>query len=427
MAMEQESGIGKLLDLARADRKHLTTLDQLRRKITVMFTDIQGSTAYFEKHGDAAGLFMVHQCNSALQAIVVEHGGRVIKFIGDGMLAIFEECGKSIAAGIRMQHALQTIADSQPIGEKVAVRIGIHYEIGIVRTSDVFGDVVNVASRIESVAQANQIVISESLYEQVADLGFSIRKVGKFILKGKATERTLYEVVWNPDLVVDAPAVEGKGHRVSEGFRLQVLDEAGAVTAEHPLDKGLALGRTQGDLMFGDDAAMAPASLRISIEDNQAFAEDLSKGECSIFLRVAAGYTLQNDDIVLMGRQVLKFREVSGAMSAAAELGMDMLEVSRTLEQPVAELRSLHTPNSKGGRYPVSAEEVSFGRSRGTYTFAGDKLMSRAHARVVQRAEDFILQDLGSRNGTFVKLCARAPIAAGGMILVGNQVLRVVQ
>ena len=48
---ERESGIGKLLDLARRDRTHLATLDKLRREIVVMFTDIQGSTAYFEKHG----------------------------------------------------------------------------------------------------------------------------------------------------------------------------------------------------------------------------------------------------------------------------------------------------------------------------------------------------------------------------------------
>ena len=107
---ETESGIGKLLDLARGDRKYLANLDQLRRKIVVMFTDIQGSTAYFEKHGDAAGLLMVHQCNDALRTIVDGHDGRVIKTIGDGMLATFEDCGRSIEAGIKMQHGLREIS-----------------------------------------------------------------------------------------------------------------------------------------------------------------------------------------------------------------------------------------------------------------------------------------------------------------------------
>jgi pSer/pThr/pTyr-binding forkhead associated (FHA) protein len=67
---------------------------------------------------------------------------------------------------------------------------------------------------------------------------------------------------------------------------------------------------------------------------------------------------------------------------------------------------------------------VSFGRVNGTYTFPEDKLMSRSHARVVQRAEDFILEDLGSRNGTFVKVRDTAPLAATSTILLGDQLLR---
>ncbi len=424
---ERESGVGKLLDLARADRRHLATLERLRRNIVVMFTDIQGSTSYFEKHGDAAGLFMVHQCNSTLRALVEEHRGRMIKTIGDGMLATFEDCGKSIEAGIRMQFALQVIADAQPAGDRIAVRIGIHYDTGIVRTTDVFGDVVNVASRIESVAQARQIVISEGLYDRVSDLGFTIRKLGRFILKGKTAERTLYEVVWSPTQVPDSAVVEGKGHRIPEGFRVQVIDQLGAVKAEHALRKELTIGRSEADVIFPDDLAMAPKSLRVYLEDGQVFVKDLTGGAENIFLRIAAGHTLQEEDIVLMGRQVFQFREVSGAMAIAAELGLDLTEVSRSLEQPVAELRRLHPQEDSAARFPISVEDVRFGRTKGTYTFPDDKLMSRAHARVLQRAEDFILEDLGSRNGTFVKLRGAAPVATNGVVLVGNQLLRVVR
>src|ERR1035437_1117900 len=81
---EPGSGIAKLLDLAREDPTCIEKLEKLRRTITVMFTDIQGSTAYFEKYGDAAGLVMVHHCNDALRRIVQDHRGRVIKNIGDG-------------------------------------------------------------------------------------------------------------------------------------------------------------------------------------------------------------------------------------------------------------------------------------------------------------------------------------------------------
>lgn len=424
---ERESGIGKLLDLARGDRKYLATLDKLRRSIVVMFTDIQGSTAYFEKHGDAAGLLMVHQCNETLRTIVDGHGGRVIKTIGDGMLATFEDCGQSVEAGIEMQHGLREISAQLP-SDRVAIRIGIHYDTGIVRSQDVFGDVVNVASRIESVAQPRQIVISESLYEKVLNLGFQLRKIGRFLLKGKKSERTLYEVLWDPtqpNATVDGGAEqEAKGLRT---FRLQVVDTVGAVKAEYVMQNALTVGRSGGDVTFPEDHALAPVSARLFIDDGQLFIKDLSEGANNIFLRVAGGYTLQSQDIVLMGHQVFTFREISGAMSVATELGITLAEVSRTLEEPVAELLPLHPKGSTPGRCPLALEQVYFGRVKGTYTFPEDKLMSRSHARVIQRAEDFIVEDLGSRNGTFVKVRGVAPLAVNSTILLGNQLLRVIQ
>ena len=425
---ERESGIGKLLDLARRDRTHLATLDKLRREIVVMFTDIQGSTAYFEKHGDSAGLLMVQQCNDCLCSIVDGHGGRVIKTIGDGMLATFEDCGQSVQASIKMQHGLQHISNFQHETDSVAIRIGIHCDEGIVRSRDVFGDVVNVASRIESIAQARQIVISETVYEKVLDLGFRFRKLGRFLLKGKRSERTLYEVLWNqPQISRPAKAGSDDAQKATPSFRLQVIDKLGAVKAEYSIFDSLTIGRSEGDVTFPEDLALAPASIRIFIDDGQMFIKDLSEGAKNTFIRVAGGHTLQGQDIVLMGQQVFEFREVSGAMSVAAELGVTLAEASRTLEEPVAELLHLNPKGGAPARCPLFLEEIRFGRVKGTYTFPEDKLMSRSHARVLQRAEDFIVEDLGSRNGTFVKVCGTTSLAANGTILLGNQVLRVVQ
>jgi class 3 adenylate cyclase len=423
---EQGSGIAKLLDLARGDPTYIDKLDKLRRTITVMFTDIQGSTAYFEKYGDAAGLVMVHHCNDTLRGIVQEHRGRVIKTIGDGMLATFEECVPSVEAAMKMQHGLVDLNALRPESDRVAIRIGIHYDTGIVRSQDVFGDVVNVASRIESVATPRQIVISDTLYQEVRNGEFEIQKLGRFVLKGKKSARTLYEVMWNKESlagVIGSPEKPG----TSRGFRLQVVDGKGAIQAEYPLLDSLTVGRSQGDVTFPDDLHMAPLNARVFIDDGQLFVQDLSHSAESIFIRVAGGYTLQNDDVVLMGHQVFKFREISGAMSAAVERGATLQEVTNALEEAVAELVQVHQKGSASVRCPLSLSEVYLGRTKGTYTFPEDKLMSRSHARVLQRAEDFILEDLGSRNGTFVKVRGTAPLAVNGMVLLGNQLLRAVR
>src|SRR5450759_36609 len=422
---EDGSVIARLLDRAREDPACVEELEKLRRTITVMFTDIQGSTAYFEKYGDAAGLVMVHHCNDTLRRIVQEHSGRVIKTIGDGMLATFEECASSVEAAVKMQHGLVDLNAPRPESDRVAIRIGIHYDTGIVRSDDVFGDVVNVASRIESVASPRQIVISDTLYQEVRNRGFDIQKLGRFVLKGKKAERTLYEVLWNQESAQGAI-----GDRFAEkpgagrSFRLQVVNGKGAVQEEYPLLDSLTIGRSQGDISFPEDLHMAPLNALVFIDEGQLFVQDLSQGAESIFIRVAGGYTLQNEDVVLMGHQVLKFREISGAMSVAVEQGATLNEVARVLQESVADLVQVNATGGASVRCPLSQSEVYLGRTKGTYTFPADMLMSRSHARILQRAEDFILEDLGSRNGTFVKVRGTTPLAVDGMVLLGNQLLR---
>ena len=83
--------VTKILLRAQDDPAVLLELEQFRRSLVVMFTDIQGSTAYFEKHGDAAGLFMVRKYNDVIRSFVQQYGGTLIKTIGDGSMAMFPE------------------------------------------------------------------------------------------------------------------------------------------------------------------------------------------------------------------------------------------------------------------------------------------------------------------------------------------------
>ena len=152
----------------------------------------------------------------------------------------------------------------------------------------------------------------------------------------------MYEAVWKPGQLEEpqpapAPAEQQRG----ESFCLQVIDSQGAVKSEHAIRDGLTIGRSEGDIRFPQDRGLTPVNARIFVDDGQLFIKDLSAGANNIFLRVGSGYTLQSQDIVLMGRQKFQFREVVGAMSAAASMGMALAEVTRTLEEPVAELLRL--------------------------------------------------------------------------------------
>src|SRR5207249_3786675 len=180
----QANSVTQIIQASRGNNQLLAELEKFRRFITVMFTDIKGSTAYFEKYGDVAGLMMVHQCNDSLRQIVENHGGRVVKTIGDAIMATFEDCKESVLASIEMQKVLIDFNAPKPEQDHVFIRIGLNYGQGIVKSNDVFGDVVNVASRVESAAQPEQIVISDTLYEQVKSAGLKLAGIGRFALKG---------------------------------------------------------------------------------------------------------------------------------------------------------------------------------------------------------------------------------------------------
>ncbi len=432
--MPQDS-VTQIIQSSRAQEEMLAHLEKFRRTVVVMFTDIKGSTAYFEKYGDVAGLMMVHQCNDMLRQIVEKHGGRVVKEIGDAIMAIFDDCKESVQASIEMQKALIDFNAPKPEQDHVYIRIGLNYGTGLVKSNDVFGDVVNVASRVESVAQPEQIVISDTLNREVTSCSqFKITYLGRYALKGKEGDRDLFEVTWDekrkarPATAHTVVVTDAKFKVVVPRFKLQHIRKDGSVGSEHELRNGvLTIGRLEGDLKFGADPQMAESHAKFFVERGQLYVDDLSGGK-GIFVRLIATYTLQNNDVVMMGRQVFQFREKTEAVAAAAATGTAIMEVASIIKEPVAELVAVNAQGvDENSRFPLLDQEVTWGRNRGTYIFPEDGFMSRAHAKVYQRGDSFFLEDVGSRNGTFIKVRGRSPVPVGATVLVGGQLLKIAQ
>src|SRR5580704_14995214 len=125
--MRANTIVTKILELSHDNPELLQELESFRRSVTIMFTDIAGSTAFFEKFGDVAGLAMVHRCNQLLQKVVEEHHGRVLKDIGDAIMAMFESCTEGVEAAIDIQSRLATANSQHAPDQAVRVRIGLHY------------------------------------------------------------------------------------------------------------------------------------------------------------------------------------------------------------------------------------------------------------------------------------------------------------
>jgi len=426
--MRQNTLVTKILELSRQDPAVLQQLEKFRRAVTVMFTDIKGSTEYFENFGDIAGLAMVHECNDLLRALIEQQGGRVIKTIGDAVMAVFDGCDKPVQAAVAIQRRLKERNTLRKKEEEMLVRIGLHYGLGIVKSDDVFGDVVNTASRVESVAHPGQIIISDSLKQQLSPSAFKVELLGRFRLKGKSEDRDLYQVVWGDteSLPLKSPVTMISQAGIGSAKLQQLNRDGDTVVAEHSIGKeGLTVGGPEAGAKSG--AKSQGAQARFSLEDGQAIVEDIGNNG-RIFIRLIATYTLEEGDIVAMGTRLFRFICKPDLVAAATRLGKTLSDVGELVKEWPAEFVGINPDGSdRHETYPLRQEEITFGRTNGTFTFNQDPVMSRSHAKVYQRGENFFLEDLGSRNGTFVRVRGKAPVPLRASVLVAGQVFRVVR
>lgn len=178
--------------VSKSTKKHIATS---KKQITILFTDIEQSTEYWDTFGDVEGRLMVDRHNRLLFPIVKSFKGRIIKTIGDAIMAAFRKPQNAIKAAIAMQQILEKERAEDELF-KLKVRIGIHSGEAIVEKRDVFGDVVNVAARVESKAGGNQILISGTTIAKLDEHDFKLVKKGKFKLKGKKAPISLHQCNW---------------------------------------------------------------------------------------------------------------------------------------------------------------------------------------------------------------------------------------
>jgi adenylate cyclase len=176
---------------------------------TILFTDINGFTRLSERLPPSDVNIILNQYFSRMTDVIFRYDGTLDKYIGDGMMAVFgapmvkeDDAERAIRAAKEMVGEMKSLMKDAGDERKFTIRIGINTgcvmagNIGSPKRMDytVIGDAVNVASRLESMAQPNQILIGEGTYRLVKDK-FDIRAVGPKKVKGKREEISVYEVL----------------------------------------------------------------------------------------------------------------------------------------------------------------------------------------------------------------------------------------
>ena len=384
------------------------------RELAIVFTDIKDSVAYFAKHGDAAGARMIRVSQDVVCSVAREFGGTVAYSVGDSVMCVFAEARAAALAAGAIQVAISKINEDRLDSGPIAIGIGLSYGPTIIDSHDVFGDVVNVAARLKGLSGRNQIVMSESFQQQLdSSSPCKVRFVGKYVLRGRDENLSVYELVWNDDAVALTPTrlTFVRDFSAVPKFQLQQISSDGSVSQTFDIGTQLSIGRSEGDVTFAADSSMSPLHARLSVQGYQMYLEEC--GASPVFISISGDHVLNDADVLKIGSQLF---EVNNHASTGDSAKLSVPDRTNSPE--------LVSVRDRSNTFPIGPEGITVGRTTGTYVFEDDALMSRTHAKVFIKESAVHVEDLGSRNGTFVRVRGKVLIAPGTKILAGTQILR---
>ncbi|MDZ4200651.1 MAG: adenylate/guanylate cyclase domain-containing protein [Gallionella sp.] len=169
------------------------------QKLAVMFADISGSTALYDRLGDEQARRLISACMVVMTQEMSAHGGTLIKTIGDEIMCTFPTPAAACEAACAMQYAVE---QARPGGSAhpMYIRIGFHYGEVICEEGDVYGDTVNVAARVTSITRARQILATRAAVEAMpAALRTKSRQIMRAELRGKQEALDVFQVSWEQD------------------------------------------------------------------------------------------------------------------------------------------------------------------------------------------------------------------------------------
>ena len=170
-------------------------------ELVVLFADISGSTALYERLGDIEARKQVAACLSTVTKQVEQSGGKVIKTIGDEVMCTFTAAEAAVTAAIDMQKALAgDDLDKTSAGTRLSIRVGLHLGPVIQEAGDVFGDTVNTSARMTALAKGGQIITTKTIVDRLPPaLSASARLFDRTPVKGKREEIAIFEFVWQQE------------------------------------------------------------------------------------------------------------------------------------------------------------------------------------------------------------------------------------
>jgi class 3 adenylate cyclase len=307
---------------------------------TVLFADLRGSTALFETLGNAEATSVVTHCVNALGNPVVGCAGHVVKTLGDGLMAVFEDALPAIQAALQMHDLLDgMVTRGSERGASSGLK-GLRLQVGVARgevvemAGDCFGDAVNIAARLLDHAGDNETLVTVDVLQRLPqDIQVRFRSLDKLALRGRAEPVQVHVLGGRRGTGVDLAATQfGDVTSVQEpdGLRLMWSGHH-LVFASQQLP--VVLGRSPQAAFCVDDSRVSRSHARLDWHGGSFQLTDLSYNGTYVRFNDGEIVSLRRGSCTLHGSGSIG---LGGSPSdpASACVNFDVLRLADTQPQP---------------------------------------------------------------------------------------------
>ncbi|MDX5363516.1 MAG: FHA domain-containing protein [Pseudazoarcus pumilus] len=264
---------------------------------TVLFLDVVNSTRLYEQSGDRKAFSLVTTCLSHASSVVLDRGGRVVKYTGDGLMAVFHgpDAAADSAIGIHLAlHDCPSVAD-----QSIGVRIGFHTGPLLKSGTDVFGETVNLASRVAALASAGRaLTTSASVRAMTTGLRERLTAVPTRVLRGANQPVELYEL--RCEAGGETTSLLNIDTALQEHVELRLRHNQRWVVINH-WKPALSIGRDPTQDLRVEDQRASRHHAEVQMRGDKFVLSDQSSNGTYVTIGNAPEFVLTREDAVLHG------------------------------------------------------------------------------------------------------------------------------
>jgi len=278
-------------------------------QLAILFADVSGSTKLYESLGDAKARQLVSRCIQLMTDSTEKYGGSLIKTIGDEVMCRFPSADQAAGAALDMQEQVSKASISEG-GFNLAIHVGFHFGPVVVEENDVFGDAVNLASRMVNLSKRDQVLTTgQTMAALSQNWHKASRQIDRAAVRGKKEEIDVYELIWQE---AEVTRMSGKAWALPQSgpqgrMRLRMGTQEIDVSETHP---SATVGRAEQNEFVLKGDLISRLHARIDYRNRRFILTDQSTNGSWVVDAAGKESLVRHDTHVLTGSGAISFGHI---------------------------------------------------------------------------------------------------------------------